>query len=121
MLTLIKNGGYPMLFILAFGFAGLAGAGWYAYRPNARSLGFTTWVALSVLFGTLQGICSDLGAVFMYLAKTWTTHAQEGVNPVAILLEGLGESTSPGILGFAFLAVIALVTGVGRARDARLT
>ena len=114
MLTLIRAGGYPMFFILVFGFAGLAGAGWYAFRPNPRNLGFVTWIGVSVLFSTLQGTCSDLGMVFSHV-----TRMPEGIPSVPVLLEGLAESTSPGILGFTFLALMALVTAVGRARDLR--
>ena len=82
MMNLIRDGGYPMFFLLIFGFAGLAASGWYAFRPNRRSLGFVTWIGISVLFGTLQGTCADLGAVFSHVSRM-----KEGDNPVPVLLE----------------------------------
>jgi hypothetical protein len=33
-----------------------------------------------------------------------------------MIVEGFAESTSPGILGFSFLAVTAMLTAVGRRR-----
>ncbi len=114
MLTLFRDGGYPMFFIVLVGFAGLAASAWYAFRPTPRRLGFIAWMGLSLMFAIFQGTCADAGAVLSHVARM-----DPVVNPAPILIEGLAESTSPGILGFAFLALIGLMTAVGRARDTR--
>jgi hypothetical protein len=117
MLTLIRNGGFPMLFILAFGFVGLAAAAWYAFRPNPRSLGFIVWLGAATLFSTLMGTAADLGATCYHVARA----IEQGVSDWhGHLVEGLAESMSPGIMGFALLAVTALVVSVGKARDPRV-
>jgi hypothetical protein len=118
MLTLIRNGGFPMFFILAFGAIGLATSAWYAYRPNARSYAFVCWMGLTTLFTTLMGVAADIGATCLYMAR-----AAEANAPLwqAHIIEGFGESMSPPIMGFAFLAMTSLLTAVGRARDPRAT
>ena len=115
MLTLIRNGGFPMFFILAFGLVGLAAAGWFAYRPNARSLGFILWMGGATLFSTLMGTAADFGATFFAVAKMID---QKIPSPDwhAVIIEGAAESMSPGIMGFAFLAMTSLVVAVGKAR-----
>ena len=114
MLTLIRNGGFPMFFILAFGTIGLATSAWYAYRPNARSYAFILWMGLTTLWTTLMGLAACVGATCYHIALAaelsvplWQAH----------LIEGLAESMSPPIMGFAFLAMTSLLTAVGRVRD----
>jgi hypothetical protein len=116
MVTLFRNGGFPMFFILAFGFVALAAAAWYAFRPNPRSFGFILWMAGATLFSTLMGTAADLGATFFYVSG-----AIEKGAPLwnAALAEGIAESMSPGIMGFALLGMIALVVAVGKGRDPR--
>ncbi len=114
MVTLIRNGGFPMVFILLFGFVGLAAAGWYAFRPNARSLGFITWIAIATLFSTLMGTAADLGATLFHVARMADTSTSPSWR--ADLAEGLAESMSPSIVGFAFIAMTALITAMGKAR-----
>jgi hypothetical protein len=114
MLTLIRNGGFPMFFILAFGAIGLATSAWYAYRPNARSYAFLVWMGLATLFTTLMGLAADIGATCYHVARAMT---QDAPMWRAWLVEGFAESMSPPIMGFAFLAMTALLTAVGRARD----
>ncbi len=113
MLTLIRNGGFPMFFILAFGLLALAAAGWFAFRPNPRSQGFIVWMGAATLFATFMGTAADLGATAFATASMITKGATDWH---AILIEGFAESMSPGIMGFALLAMTALVTAVGKAR-----
>jgi hypothetical protein len=114
MLTLIRNGGFPMFFILAFGMVALLSSAWYAYRPNARSLAFAEWMGRTTLFATLLGLASDLGEVFSHVSRAIEQSAATWPRD---LVEGCAESMSPPIMGFAFLAMTALLTSVGRARD----
>lgn len=113
MLTLIRNGGFPMFFILAFGLFALAAAAWYAYRPNARSYGFIVSMSAATLFATLMGTVADLGTV-AYAVSSMITHGAK--DWYVALIEGFAESMSPGIMGFALLSMIALVAAVGKAR-----
>ncbi len=114
MMTLFRNGGFPMFFILAFGFIALAAAGWYAYRPNARSFGFIASMGAATLFATLMGTAADLGTVAFAVASMINHGMKDDWH--AVIIEGFAESMSPGIMGFALLAMIAMVTAVGRAR-----
>ena len=116
MLTLFRNGGFPMFFILAFGFVALAAAAWYAYRPNPRSFGFIVWMGAATLFSTLMGTSADFGATFFHVSRA-IDKGMAGWH--GDLMEGLAESMSPGIMGFSLLAMTALVVSVGKARDPR--
>jgi hypothetical protein len=120
LVTIFKNGGFPMIFIVLFGAIGLGTAFWYALRPDAKHEGFIKWISRATLWAILNGFCSDLATVAKYLSS-----ADPQPDPelrVRILLEGFYESMSPGILGFAFLSLIALLAAVGRRRlDARVT
>lgn len=111
----MRNGGVPMVFILLFGLAALASSFHFALRAEARSLGFIRGMSRATLFATLAATAADLGAVFNYL----TRHYGEPSWSQA-LVEGLGESTSPAIMGFSFLALVSMLRAVGQRRlDAR--
>lgn len=120
MWTLIRNGGVPpMLFILFTGLVGLAAAFHFALRARRQSLGFVKGMALATLFGTLAASCADVGATLYAAEKTFAKAASEAEalpRAMHVVAEGLAESTSPGILGFSFLALIAMLVAVGRRR-----
>ena len=113
MVALMRNGGIPMWFVLAFGLAALGAAVQYAIRGAPRSLAFARWMMLATGLSVVDGTAADLGATFAYVSA----HASEpGWH--AALFEGLAESTSPAILGFALLALAAMFVAVGRRRAA---
>ncbi|MBX3260672.1 MAG: hypothetical protein KF782_13345 [Labilithrix sp.] len=116
MWTLIRNGGVPpMLFILVTGLVGLAAAFHFALRARRQSLGFVKGMAAATLFGTLAASCADVGATLYTAEKSFDKG--EGVErALHLVVEGLAESTSPGILGFSFLALSAMLVAVGRRR-----
>lgn len=117
MLTLIRNGGFPMLFILLFGLFSLCAAGWFAIRLHARIVGFIKWMTAATLFATLSGTCSDLAATSMAVVAKLPTDAATATQ---MAFEGFAESMSPGIMGFSFAALTAMLVAVGRRRlDAR--
>jgi len=113
MMTLIRNGGFPMFFIMAFGLIALAAAGWYAFRPNPRSFGVIVWMGAATLFASLMGTVADFGAVAFAVSSMIVQGAKDWP---AVVFEGFAESMSPGIMGFALLSMVALVTAVGKAR-----
>jgi hypothetical protein len=117
MLMLIKNGGFPMFFILAFGGIGLATSAWYAYRPNPRGYGFILWIGAATFFTTLMGLAAALGATGYHVARAAAKNTPDWQ---AILVEGCAESMSAPIMGFSFLALTALLVAVGKARDPRI-
>jgi hypothetical protein len=116
MWTLIRNGGVvSMSFILVMAGTGLIAAFHFALRARREHLGFVYGMAVATLFGTLGATCADVGATLSAGAKFLDRGESERV-VAQLVAEGLSESTSPGILGFAFLALIAMLVAVGRRR-----
>jgi hypothetical protein len=128
MMTLFRDGGWSMYYVVGFGFVALGAAAYFAARPTARHEGFIEWMSRALLWAILAGICSDVGTVMREAsAKMGEAHlrmlGEDVVGQVAdsetrtrIICEGLAESLSPGIVGFAFLGVVALLAAVGRRR-----
>jgi hypothetical protein len=115
MITLMRNGGSPMFFVLLFGLVALATAFWFAVKPSERQVGFIKWMSRATLWSILCGFCADFASVFY----NTTTDDYEQMSKelfVRIVVHGLAESMSPGIVGFALLSLIALVTAVGQRR-----
>lgn len=114
MITLIVNGGVvPMSFILAFGGFALGAAFYLAIRAEAKTLGFVKWMALATLFATLAATSAAVGATLQAVSDAWPADRGRALH---MLVQGLGESTSPGILGASLLAVTAMLTAIGRRR-----
>jgi hypothetical protein len=115
MLEFLAEGGFAMLFLLAFGLASLASATWYARRVTQVAFRVTVGLAVATTFTTLMGICVDFAAVghhaMKYLAK------EPGESLPGVLLQGVAEALAPGVLGFSLLALTALVTTVGLYRE----
>jgi hypothetical protein len=130
MLTLVREGGYPMLLILGFGFTALLKAAGFAVRPVRRKLPLIHWLMAATLFAVLAGFAADLGAVFHFIPSRFSTSpealralpalAAERSNWPFVLITGLGESMAPGILGFTLLSLVSLVRAVGEHRLARV-
>jgi hypothetical protein len=72
---------------------------------------------LATLFSVASGTLSDFGAVFHTITRMTelTPDARS-----AMLLEGLGESMAPGILGFSLLSMTSLLLAVGALRTETL-
>ena len=113
MLTLIRNGGVPVLFVVAFGLAGVLTALAQARHPRPEREGFIRGMMRATLFSTLCALAADLAAVMMYLKSL--PPAQDASR---LLFEGIGESMSPPILGFALLSVTAFLQAVAARRAA---
>jgi hypothetical protein len=115
MLTLFREGGWSMFVVVLFGFIALAAAGFYAGRPDAKHEGFLKWMSRATFWSVMVGMCSDFATTFHYAC-----HIEDWNERSRLVIEGSAESLSPGIIGFAFLALVALLTAVGRRRlDAR--
>jgi hypothetical protein len=114
MLTLILEGGAPMLFVILFGLVALSSAAFAAYRPSSERIAFSTWAMLATLFSVLGGIAAALAAVFHALGDGGKFPYE-----TKILLTGLGESMSAGVLGFPLLALTAFFIGIALRRNVK--
>jgi hypothetical protein len=126
MLTLFREGGFSMFFILGFGFVGLGWAAWYAAMGRPRRLGFVRGMMAATLFSTAMGVATDLGTVFKVvsglgddLSPARQAMGRDLEHRTDILLKGLSESMAPAVMGFALLAVASLLLAVGAARTER--
>lgn len=118
MWTLIRNGGViPMMFILVFGLLALGASFYFAVRAERRSLGFIKSMGQATLYATLAATAADLGATLYAASRAWEQQGSgQPLHAAHMIVEGFAESTSPGILGFSFLALTAMLTAVGRRR-----
>ncbi len=108
-----------MLFILLTGVLGVLAAMHFALRARRQSLGFIRGMVLATLFGTLAASCADVGATLDTAEKSFSevpSEAEALPRALHIVIEGLAESTSPGILGFSFLGLTSMLVAVGRRR-----
>jgi hypothetical protein len=109
VLTLIRNGGVPVIFVLLFGVLALTGAAYAAARPDERTLRYVKGMCAATVASVFSATCSDLGTTFL------TVSGKPGT-PTAMLLEGLSESMSPGILGFSLVSLAALFGAIAARR-----
>lgn len=123
-LKLMQEGGFPMVFILLFGLAGLGAA--IRYAMVSRSGSGDRWQALSkslgraTLFSTLATLGADLGATFHALTGMRDPNLNiRSADGPQMLLQGMSESMSPIIMGFALLALLHLFHAIGSFRAAK--
>lgn len=115
MLTLFREGGFPMYVILALGVAAI-GAGLRAVTaPTEGRLQLVRHLGRAALYATLVGLAAALGAVFHH-APTFASEHQMDLREV--ILQGLGEAMSPAILGFTMLSIVAVFRAVAEKRYA---
>lgn len=119
MLDLFIEGGFPMVFLLAFGLATLVFAARFARAPVRRTLRIALATSAATAFTTLTGICTDLARVGHHAPAYIASHP--GTTLSDALLQGVAESLSPAILGFTTLSVAALLVAVGFHREAEGT
>jgi hypothetical protein len=115
MMTLLREGGVPMWFVLLFGLLALGSGAHYAARPDPKRLSSIAWLMGATLLAVASGTVSALGATFQHVAgdgPAWRSDT---------LLVGLGESMSAGTLGFSMLALTSIVVAIGQRRLAALS
>jgi hypothetical protein len=115
MLDLLREGGGPMLFVVAFGLATLIAAGLFAARGDRRRLGFIGWMGGATLLSVAAGICADFAAV----GHNAVGRCVPKIPLLHCLLTGVAESMAPGIVGFTLLSLAAMVTAVGMSRTSK--
>ncbi|HYJ08733.1 MAG TPA: hypothetical protein VEX18_06980 [Polyangiaceae bacterium] len=111
MATLIREGGFPMFFLLAFGLSALALAVRFAVAPSQRALRAALALSAATAFTAITGICAAFAAVGHQAPDYLKRHPESSLAEVVLL--GIGESMSPGILGFTMLSLIAIVLALG--------
>ena len=111
----MREGGFPMFFLLAFGGAALIAAARFARAPNQRRLRASVGLGLATGFTTVTATCADLAAVGHHAPEYLRSHPESTMSDV--LLQGFAESMSPGILGFTMLSIVAITLVLGVLRD----
>ena len=114
MIAFFLSGGVPMVFILLFGVAALGVAVRFAMRPRRADISPVGWLCGAIVASMVAGTCADIAAVCTHVpANPEWAHSPD---LALILLTGLGESMSPGILGGAFLSLVCLAMAMGSRR-----
>jgi hypothetical protein len=111
MMTLMREGGFPMWFLLLFGLLALLCAGRFAQRPQPRYLRLTMALGAATAWTTLTASFAAFGAVGHHALDYQRLHP--GTTLPEVLLMGMAESMSPGILGCTLLSLSALLVAVG--------
>lgn len=117
MLELMRAGGVPMWFVLGLGLIALMAAVAFAVRPDERRVAAIRDLSWATLFSTAAAIVSGFAAVGYKVPANpdWANNPKIHL----IVMEGISESLSGGILGFALLTLTWLVVAVGHRRLAR--
>lgn len=114
MTDFLRAGGTSMWLILLVGIVMLITSVSFAWRRAEHKLGMIRPLSLAMVFATLSGICTGLGATVSHIARR--PDLATGGDFSGALLEGIGESLAPAILGFAVLTVCWLIVAVGMRR-----
>jgi len=111
MATLVREGGFPVFFLLAFGLLAMAFAVRFATAPTQRVFRTTLALSAATLLTSFNGIFAALSAVAHHAPEYLQRHPGGSLGEVVLL--GFGEAMSPGILGFTLLSLIALILALG--------
>jgi hypothetical protein len=117
MITLFQEGGFPMWFLAAFGVGMLVFAIRFAKAPTRWSFRATLGLGSATLFTAVTGTCADLAAVGHHAPAYLKAHP--GMTLPEVLLQGMAESMSPGILGFTMLSLASLIVTLGFYREGK--
>ena len=111
MLTLIREGGFPMWFLLVFSALSLLLSAGFALRPVPSRLRLVIAMSVATLCTTLTSVCAALAMVGHHLPAYLAQHPKEA--RADALLQGMAESLSPAVLGFTVLTLVALFVALG--------
>lgn len=106
-----QAGGFGMYQVAIFGGIVLAAAGTFAWRPDARKVPFLRTMTVATLLAIAGALASNVGMVLYSVPQRF-----EQPRWVEVTYQGLFESLTPAILGFALLSVAWLVKAVGMRR-----
>src|SRR5690349_18095340 len=111
MANLIREGGFAMFFLLAFGLIAMAFAVRFAVAPSQRAFRTTLAMSAATCCAAITGICAALWVVG-HQAPDYVKRHPETSLPEVVLL-GIAESLTPGILGFTMLSLISIILALG--------
>lgn len=117
MLWLLRSGGFPLVFIALFGTISLATAVLFVRKPTEHRREFISYMSRATLFSVGAGVSSSLAAVCIHVVRNpeWARSPDLHL----IVIEGVGESMAPAILGFTLLSLTAFLTALGSRRSPR--
>jgi hypothetical protein len=115
MKEFFQAGGFPMFFVLFFGAATFVAAIVFAFRADLRKLALVRALTNATIFSMVSGVLADFLAVTRHVASHSEELIKSGELGVIVMI-GLGESVTPGILGFTFLSLAWVVVAVGTRR-----
>lgn len=115
MAEFLSAGGWSMWFVMLFALLSLAAAIVFAVRADLKKLGVVRAMTWATVFSILSGLLANFLAVMRYVASHEELH-KDPPEMAAIVLMGLGETVTPGILGFTILAITWMVVAVGTRR-----
>jgi len=108
----MRAGGYSMWVVLFVTIAALVAAIAFVARADLRKLALVRALTSAGVFAIVGGLSSNLAAVFYFAAHM----DREGGPADRVVLQGLGESMGPAILGFTILALSWILVAVGTRR-----
>jgi hypothetical protein len=111
MANLVREGGFPVIFLLAFGLLAMAFAVRFATAPSVRVFRTTLVLCAATALTSINGMFAAFAAVGHQAPDYVKAHP--GSTLAEVVLLGFGESMSPGILGFTVLSLIALILALG--------
>lgn len=115
MLEFMMSGGVAMWFILLFGGTNLGVGIAFLVSASQRREAFFRALSNATLFATLTGVVAGIAAV-MSKVPVVVEWAHNPDRPL-IVMAGLGEALSNGILGFALLALAWFLFAFGKRRQ----
>jgi hypothetical protein len=117
MLELLRSGGVPGLFVVLFGLLTLAAATRFAIRPHTGDVAGIRALTATTAFAVLTALAANFTAVMWKVTgrPEWAHDPELHL----IVMRGLGEATTPAILGFAVLTVTWFLVALGRRRAAQ--
>jgi len=111
MTTLIREGGFPVFFLLLFGLLAMAFAVRFATAPSQRVFRTALVLCVATLLTSINGMFAAFAAVGHHAPEYVTRHP--GTSLPEVVLVGFAESMAPGILGFTVLSLVSLVLALG--------
>jgi hypothetical protein len=114
IIEFIKSGGIPILFVLLFWLLTLGAAASFVWRPDSRKIDAIQSLSKATLYAVLGVIVSCLAAVGAKIPTNPDWAHSPDIH--LIIMQGISESMSPGILGFTALSLVWLLSAVEQHR-----
>jgi hypothetical protein len=111
MVDFMREGGFGMWVVLAFGLLGLVFAVLFVVKPQEKRVLFLRHLSNAVLYSGLLATFTGLGAVFHKVPANpeWA----QSPDLHLIVMIGLGEALAGLVLALGFLSVMWLLTAFG--------